>query len=192
VYRRANGAELSVADLDGMTYMQAALKESMRLHPIIWMLGRVASRDDVIPLAFPVTTKSGEQVSAIPVKKGTIIDIAVHAYQRLPQVWGEDADEWNPDRFLDTENIKPTSIGVYGNLLNFSGGPQGCIGWRFAVLEMLTIVATMLKHFELSLPAKSVETGQQPRIYRRPSVIMMPMAEGQMGAWMGLVIKPLD
>ena len=110
----------------------------MRLHPIIWMLGRVASRDDVIPLAFPITTKSGERVSSIPVKKGTNIDIAVHAYQRyvrpttppplyrvlplsrsnrrLPQVWGEDADEWNPDRFLDTEAIKQTSIGVYGNL----------------------------------------------------------------------------
>jgi hypothetical protein len=37
------------------------------------MLGRVASRDDVIPLAFPVTTELGEQVSSIHVKKGTII-----------------------------------------------------------------------------------------------------------------------
>jgi hypothetical protein len=57
----------------------------MRLHPIIWMLGRVASRDDVIPLAFPITTKSGERVSSIPIKKGTIIDIAIHAYHRC--VW---------------------------------------------------------------------------------------------------------
>jgi hypothetical protein len=54
----------------------------MRLHPIIWMLARVASQDDVIPLAFPITTTSGEQVSSIPVKKGTVIDIAFHAYQR--------------------------------------------------------------------------------------------------------------
>ena len=46
------------------------------------MLGRVATRDEVIPLAFPITTKSGEQVSSIPVKKGTILDIAVHAYHR--------------------------------------------------------------------------------------------------------------
>lgn len=54
----------------------------MRLHPIIWMLSRVAGQDDAIPLAFPVTTKSGRLVSSIPVKKGTIIDIAFHAYQR--------------------------------------------------------------------------------------------------------------
>ena len=36
--------------------------------------------------------------------------------QRLPQVWGEDADEWNPGRFLNTEIVSQTSIGVYGNL----------------------------------------------------------------------------
>jgi len=193
VYSRANGAELSVADMESMTFTQAALKESMRLHPIIWMLGRVASRDDVIPLAFPITTKSGERVSSIPVKKGTIIDIAIHVYHRLPQVWGEDADEWKPERFLDTENVKQTSIGLYGNLLSFSGGPQGCIGWRFSVLEMLVIVVTLVKNFELSLPsAESASADAQLRICRKPSVIMMPMVEGKLGAWMGLVVKPLD
>lgn len=36
--------------------------------------------------------------------------------QRLPQVWGEDADEWNPGRFLNTESVSQMSIGVYGNL----------------------------------------------------------------------------
>ena len=57
-------------------------QESLRLHPVVWKLGRVASRDDVIPLAFPITTESGEQVTSIPVKKGTIVDIETHAYQR--------------------------------------------------------------------------------------------------------------
>ncbi|KAI0249650.1 cytochrome P450 [Lactifluus subvellereus] len=189
VYERTNKAELSVADLDSMPYTEAALKESMRLNPIVWMLGRVASRDDVIPLAFPITTTSGEQVSSIPVKKGTAIDLAIHVYQRLPEVWGEDAEEWNPDRFLNAENSKQTSVGIYGNLLNFSGGLQGCMGWRFAVLEMLVIIATVLKHFELELPSGG---GKEVQICRKPSVMMMPMAEGQIGAWMGLVLKPLD
>ena len=54
----------------------------MRLNPIVYWLPREASRDDVIPLAFPITTKSGEQVTSIPVRKGTPIDIAIDVYNR--------------------------------------------------------------------------------------------------------------
>ncbi|KAF8269204.1 cytochrome P450 [Lactarius quietus] len=178
----ANGVELSTADLDSMTYTQAALKESMRLHPIIWMLLRVAAQDNAIPLAFPVTTKLGILVFSILVKKGTIIDIAIHAYQ-LSEVWGEDAGKWNPDRFLKSENAKHTPIGVYGNLL-----------WTarvHRVLEMLVIVATLVKHFEFSLPSES-EGEKTPQIYHKPTIMMMPMVEGHVGPWIGLVVKPLN
>lgn len=64
---------------------------------------------------------------------------------------------------------------------------------------MLVIVTTIVKHFEISLPQETVTdsggkttTTTQTRICRKPSVIMMPMVEGQIGAWMGLVLKPLD
>jgi hypothetical protein len=60
---------------------------------------------------------------------------------------------------------------------------------------MLVIVATLVKHFEFSLPADDDEkrgTGTRPRVYRKPTVLMMPMVEGQIGAYMGLVIKPID
>lgn len=55
---------------------------------------------------------------------------------------------------------------------------------------MLVVIVTLLKHFEFSLPADGEKP--RPQVYRRPSVMMMPMVEGQMGAWMGLVIKPID
>lgn len=54
----------------------------MRLHPIIWTIVREAGQDDVIPLAQPITNERGEQIYAIPVKKGQVIDIAVSAYNR--------------------------------------------------------------------------------------------------------------
>ena len=59
-----------------------AVQESMRLHPIVYWLLREASRDDVIPLAFPIVTKSGKQINSIPVMKGTTIDIAIDVYNR--------------------------------------------------------------------------------------------------------------
>jgi len=59
---------------------------------------------------------------------------------------------------------------------------------------MLVIIATLVKHFEFSLPADAngEKKGRPARIFRKPSVIMMPMVEGEIGAWMGLVVKPID
>lgn len=186
--RAQNGEKcLSPADLDSMVYTQAALKESMRLHPIVWMLRRIAERDDVIPLAFPITTRSGEKVSSIPVGKGTPIDILIGAYNRLPEIWGQDADEWNPDRFLNIDKTKQTNVGLFANLLNFSSGLQGCIGWRFAILEIQVITTMLLENFAFSLPPQSEKT----RIYRRPGGIMIPMVESEQGSWMGLIVKAL-
>jgi len=182
---KSGGRELSTADLDSMTFTQATLKEAMRLHPVAYWIQREATRDDVIPLAFPVTTKSGTQISSIPVTKGTQVDLAIHVYNRLPEVWGPDADQWNPERFL---NLKKTSLGVYSNLMTFGGGPRSCIGWQFAVIEMQIILVTLLEKFEFSLPPQNEKT----RIYRKPSSLMSPMAKGSPGGWMGLVIKSVD
>ncbi|KAI9446037.1 cytochrome P450 [Lactarius indigo] len=190
---RAAEEEYTIADLDSMAYTLATLKESMRLDPIIWYAARVASRDDVLPLAFPITTKSGERITSIPIKKGTPIDISPAVYNRLPDVWGEDANEWNPERFLDplrVFNLKEASsnIGIFSNSMSFSTGTRGCIGWQFAVLEMQTIILALVENFEFSLPPQNEKT----KVYRRPSHVMLPMREGQNGTWMGLHIKPLN
>ncbi|KAI0263458.1 cytochrome P450 [Gloeopeniophorella convolvens] len=185
---RQKKSEFDASDLESLSYTQAALKEAMRLHPISWALSRVASRDDVIPMAFPVFTESGERVTSIPIKRGTMVDISVAAYNRFPEVWGQDAAEWNPERFLNLDKTKQTSLGMYANLMNFAGGHRACIGWRFAVLEMQAIATTLLENFEFSLPPQDERT----RIRRMPTHIMMPMAAGEKGAWMGLFIKPLN
>jgi len=106
-------------------------------------------------------------------------------------VWGEDANEWNPERFLDPQREfreASSNIGVFGNLMTFSTGTRVCIGWRFSVLEMQTIILALLENFEFSLPPQNEKT----KIYRKPSLLMLPLAEGETGAWMGLLIKPLN
>jgi hypothetical protein len=47
------------------------------------MLPRVAAVDDVIPLATPITTKTGERISEIPIKEGQRLYLAVYTYNRL-------------------------------------------------------------------------------------------------------------
>ncbi|KAN0136054.1 cytochrome P450 [Lactarius tabidus] len=186
VRARSTGEEFSITDLNSMAYTLATLKESMRLDPIIWIIARIATRDDVLPLAFPITTKSGEQLTSIPVRKGTPIDISPGAYNRHPDIWGEDANEWNPERFLDPQREfgeASSGIGVFGNV-----GTRACIAWQFAVLEMQVIILTLLENFEFSLPPQTEKT----KIDRKPCHLMMPMAKGEKGVWMGLHIKRLN
>jgi len=189
LYAQKKGGEvLSATDLDSMTYTLATLKESLRFHPVVHMIAREATRDDVIPLASPIVTKCGEQVSSIQVRKGTPVDVAVSVYNRLPEIWGTDANEFKPERFLNIDKSNRSNIGLFANLMTFSGGPRGCIGWRFAVLEMQIIIVTFVENFEFSLPPQTEKT----RIYRKPIGMMVPMAEGRRGPWMGLVVKPLE
>nr|VWO99056.1 FAD-binding FR-type domain-containing protein [Ganoderma boninense] len=107
------GTEFTTEDLDSLTLTMNAIKETLRLHPIAYGLPRVAVKDDVIPLAYPIVSTTGETISEIPIKAGQVVYSSFAGYQRLPGVWGEDADEWNPDRFLRIEMAKqPVSIGV--------------------------------------------------------------------------------
>lgn len=56
---------------------------------------------------------------------------------RLKSVWGEDATEFRPERWLDASRLPSTEDTPPGwnGLMTFSAGPRICIGYRLAVLE---------------------------------------------------------
>ena len=53
---------------------------------------------------------------------------------------------------------------------------------------MQVIILALLENFEFSLPPQNENT----KIYRKPCQLMIPMAKGEMGVWMGLLIKPVN
>ncbi|KAF9259738.1 cytochrome P450 [Marasmius fiardii PR-910] len=143
---------LSVRDLEGpgMAHLNRVIRETLRYHTIAPEIFRQAGTDDVIPLDYPIVDASGSVLKEIPVVQGQKIHVNIYQYNRVKELWGEDADVWNPDRFLDYH--KPTTLGMYGNLMTFSGGVRGCIGWRFAMLEMQVVLTALIESFVFSLP----------------------------------------
>ncbi|KAK0442286.1 cytochrome P450 [Desarmillaria tabescens] len=164
-------------DYDSMSFLNAAIKEALRLHPIAHSLIRTAPHDDVLPL-------SGGKTLAIP--KGQTLVCSVYLYNRLPSLWGDDAEEWNPARFF--EQTLPVSLGVYANLMTFSAGSRSCIGWRFAVMEMQTILANLILHFEFSLPEGGVEVLHFPG---SPGVVPIVKGEARLGTQVPLRVRVL-
>jgi cytochrome P450 len=106
------------------------MKETLRMHPIIFMGTRQAVEDQVIPLSQPLKLSDGRSITEIPVSKGQNIWINFPGYNRLPSIFGENAHEFNVDRWLDNRlgDLQAGSVGVYGNLITFSHGPRACIG----------------------------------------------------------------
>jgi len=178
---------LTAADLDTMPFTTAVIKESLRLSPIIPFLYRQVDRNDVIPLSSPIMTESGQVISEIPISKGQDIIISIGGYNRLTSVWGEDADQWNPSRFLDAAKAKQISIGVYANLLNFSAGIRGCIGWRYAILQIHTLLIELIQNFQFDRPS-GVE------IQRVPAGMMVSMVRGKIheGSQMPLSVSLVE
>ncbi|KAI0719203.1 PAH-inducible cytochrome P450 monooxygenase PC-PAH 1 [Fomitopsis betulina] len=179
--------DFTVADLDSMPFVIAGMKEAMRLHPIVYTMMRSAGKDDIIPLSKPIRDENGNVISEIPVNEGTTISMSLCGYNRLPEIWGEDAQSWNPYRWMNMSREKQTNVGVYGNLLTFSGGVKACIGWRFTVIELQAIVVELLENFAFAIPE------DKPDIQRVAGGLMIPMIRGrpELGSQMPLKVTPI-
>ncbi|KAJ3880021.1 cytochrome P450 [Lentinula edodes] len=171
--RRLNGKQFTATDFDNMPYLAAVLKESMRFQPAVYQNYRMAAHDTVLPLSKPITTTTGETISSLPIGKGTKLVLSIAAYNRNKEVFGEDADVYNPDRWFRTSAKKGPTVGVYGNLLTFAGGVRTCIGWRFALYEMQSLLVEIINNFELG-PTKELE-----RLRREACLVMLPILEGE-------------
>ncbi|KAK7020970.1 cytochrome P450 [Favolaschia claudopus] len=106
---------------DNMPLLNAFIKETLRMYPAAALSERVALEDSVIPLATPITTRSGKMIDAIPVGKGQVVMLGVAAYQRR-------SEEFDPERWLDGRVRQGEAIGPYANLLSFFAGPHTCLG----------------------------------------------------------------
>lgn len=84
---------------------------------------REAAEDDIIPLSAPITLKNGQQISSLPVKKGTGLYIPLNSVNLLTSIWGEDAKTWRPERFLENlpESVAAATSGftLYSHLFTF-------------------------------------------------------------------------
>ncbi|KAJ7499744.1 cytochrome P450 [Mycena latifolia] len=180
----ADSSEIDV--IESLPYLDAVTREGLRLHPSARDTHRIAMHDDVIPLKHPVTLSNGATVTSIPVKAGDGFTIPFLVLNTDPTVWGPDAAQFVPERWLPGGSNPPTDSlphGPWGSVSNFADGPRHCIGWRLAVQEIKLIVGAIVKNFELR------DTGAKVEQYISPSV--QPFVDGK-AAYLPLEVVPLQ
>ncbi|KAJ7346262.1 cytochrome P450 [Mycena albidolilacea] len=140
-------------DYDSMPYLNAVLKESMRLNPVLGQTFRTNRVADVLPLSEPLLGLDGKFHNQLSVSKDTVVVINIASSNRRKDVWGDDAELFNPERWLKTEDktvpLEKTPGIVYGSILNFLAGNRTCPGWRIAVLELQTFIVDVVEGFRI-------------------------------------------
>ncbi|KAH8651294.1 cytochrome P450 [Xylariales sp. PMI_506] len=138
-------AEL-LRNLQSLPYLRAICNEVIRHYPFVPLAPRVAERD---------TTLLGEHIP-----KGTIIMTPVEAFNHDKALWGPDADDFNPDRWLGEGEGSGGASNSYA-MLSFGAGPGACIGQNYARAMMACLTAVLVREFNIELA--NAETAGQLR-----------------------------
>ncbi|KAI0746326.1 cytochrome P450 [Daedaleopsis nitida] len=151
------GEEIPYDELSRMPYLDAVCRETLRLFSPAALTTRCAARDTVLPLSEPIRGRDGTVLHEVVVPKGTMVVANFLACNTNKALWGADALEWKPDRWL---NPLPHAVeeahvpGIYANLMTFSGGGRACIGFKFSQFEMKVVLAVLVGAFRFELSDK--------------------------------------
>ncbi|KAJ7759788.1 cytochrome P450 [Mycena maculata] len=175
-------------ELNSLPYLEYVVRETLRVHaPVVFNL-RMAMEDDVLPLSKPYIDKEGKSHDSLPIHKGQMIHIPILAVNTDKEIWGEDADEFKPERWEKIPDSVSTIPGVWANLLTFFAGPHNCIGFRFSLAEMKALLFTLVRAFELEQAVPKGGIG--PSI---TGLLQSPMVlAGGKGSGLPLILKPYN
>jgi cytochrome P450 len=126
------GRAPTAEDVPKLVYTERVLKETMRLYPPVYVIGRQATAD--------------WELDGYDVPKGTQIALSQwvmhHDARYFPNPEGFDPDRWGTDGMNDVPSYA---------YFPFGGGPRICIGNHFAMLEGVLLLATIAQHRRFAL-----------------------------------------
>jgi cytochrome P450 len=150
------GRAPTVSDLAQLTFTQQVVTEALRIYPPAWGFGREALADC--------------EIGGYAIPAGTTIIISPWVLHRDPRYF-EHPTEFRPERWSgDFARQLPRFA-----YIPFGGGPRICIGNRFAMMEMILILATVAQRYRLQWH------GAQP-VVPLPSITLRPKG----GIWVQL------
>ncbi|CAH1788102.1 unnamed protein product [Owenia fusiformis] len=134
-------------DMPKLNYIHMCIKESLRTHPPVANIVRKTTK----PVTFPDGRKAPED---------TRMGLGIYAVHHNPAVW-PDPEKYDPERF-SPDNSKNRPPHAY---IPFSAGPRNCIGQNFAMNEMKTCIANVVRNFKL-------EVDTTKRVSKLPEIIL--------------------
>ncbi len=141
-------APLGYADVPKFEFTTQVINEGLRLYPPFWMIDRMAMADD--------------RVGDLAIPSGSTVIVYVYGAHHAPRYW-QNPENFDTERFTKANDKLRTPF----TFLPFGGGPRGCIGGNYAMLQILMILSDLLRKYDFQLaPGQTIEA--------RPMVILRP------------------
>ncbi|KAI0032675.1 cytochrome P450 [Vararia minispora EC-137] len=175
-------------ELNALPMLDRVTREVLRLYAPVSMVSRAVTEDTVIPFGKPFTDKHGVARTELRISKGDAVIIPIRMLNRSAEVWGEDAQEFRPERWENLPESAHALPSIYSNILTFNAGPHACIGFRFSITEAKALVFAIVRTFEVELAI------QPDDIVRKTAVVGRPFVEGRLrgGVELPLLVRPLS
>ncbi|CAK4032293.1 Cytochrome P450 52A12 [Lecanosticta acicola] len=127
--------EVTFATLKSCHYLQYTLSETLRLWSVVPGNARRTNKPTSLPRG-----GGPDGLSPVFLPAGTQVDFSIHVMHRRKDLWGPDAEEFKPERFVGRRHG--------WEFLPFNGGPRICIGQQFALTEASYVLVRLLQRFD--------------------------------------------
>ncbi|CAG9812345.1 unnamed protein product [Chironomus riparius] len=136
IFINGDDTTLTIDFLNKFQFMEAVIKETMRLFTVAPILARKASEE--------------VEIDGYVIPKGTAFLLAIDAMHKDEKYWGKDANLFKPERFLET-------LAYPQAYAPFSGGRRMCIGFRYAMISMKIFFINFLRSYKVNCSSKFEE-----------------------------------
>ncbi|CEG49598.1 Cytochrome P450 [Plasmopara halstedii] len=123
-------------EVNTLPYLEATICEALRLFSPVGLAQKLCVRDTVFS-------------DGTFVPKGSNIALVYYAMARMPQVWGNNAASFVPERFIEKETGAMQKV-ASSKFSVFNTGPRVCVGRHLAMMEMKMVVASVVSRFHLN------------------------------------------
>ncbi|KAF9040784.1 cytochrome P450 [Panaeolus papilionaceus] len=187
--RSFHSAEPTWEELHGtsLPVLNAVVMEALRLRGAIGETYRRAAVDDVLTLTEPIIDINGKVIHELYIPKGTDVLIPNRYLNCNTTHWGEDAHEFNPERWLKKDSAadsESSSASVPKRIWTFGEGARSCVGKQFSMAQMKILVFVLCREFTFDLPQ-----GPNTPLDYHLSMFHRPKIQGAVGALLNLNVS---
>jgi len=159
---------------NSLPYTLSTIYETLRIYP-------------TVPLFPRQCTKAGVKIDGVDIPKGAMVIVVTNAIHRDARYFPEPL-LFKPERFVGTKapaNTLPVGApnGPAFAFMPFGAGARTCVGQRFAILEAVVLLASIIKRFEVSIPVDEVDRVKEHlAITLRPVNLRLVFKRREVGA----------